>query len=51
MNNEMMYSLFVNSVKNMSDDELKNALEKTRGMLSDDDYQKLVALIKKERDI
>lgn len=51
MNNEMMYSLFVNSVKNMSDDELKNALEKTRGMLSDDDYQNLVTLIKKERDI
>lgn len=51
MNNEMMYSLFVNSIKNMSDEELKNALEKTKSMLSKDDYSKLVALIKKERNI
>ncbi len=51
MNNEMMYSLFVNSIKNMNDEELKNALEKTRSMLSEDDYSKLVALIKKERNI
>lgn len=50
MNNEMMYSLFVNSVKNMSDDELKNALEKTKAMLSEDDYSKLVSLIERERN-
>lgn len=51
MNNEMMYSLFLNSIKNMSDSELKAALEKTKGMLSNEDYSKLEALIKKERNL
>ena len=49
MNNEMIYTMFLNSIRNMSDEELKQTLEKTRGILSDADYNKLVELIKKER--
>lgn len=50
MNNEMMYALFLNSVKNMNDEELAKTLEKTKGFLSEKDYIKLVELINKERN-
>lgn len=49
MNNEMIYTMFLNSIRNMSDEELKNTLAKTRGILNESDYNKLLELIKKER--
>ena len=48
MNNEMMYALFLNSIKNMNDDELAKALEKAKGLLNENDHSKLVELINKE---
>ena len=50
MNNEMIYAMFLNSIRNMSDEELKKTLEKTKGVLSENDYNKLLELIKKERE-
>lgn len=50
MNNEMIYTMFLNSIRNMSDEELKNTLEKTKGILNETDYKKLLELIKKERE-
>lgn len=50
MNNEMMYSLFLNSIKKMNDQELERALQKTKGFLSESDYAKLVEVIQKERE-
>lgn len=50
MNNEMMYALFLNSVKKMNDQELNTALQKAKGLLSENDYLKLVELINKERN-
>lgn len=49
MNNEMIYTMFLNSIRKMSDEELKTTLEKTKGILNENDYNKLVELIKKER--
>lgn len=49
MNNEMIYTMFLNSIRNMSNEELNNTLEKTRGILNESDYNKLLELIKKER--
>lgn len=51
MNNEMMYALFLNSVRKMNDEELRNALEKASSILSKEDYTKLVEVIQKERNI
>ena len=51
MNNEMMYQIFLNSIKNMSDEEMKGALLKVKGMMSESDYQKLVKLIETEKNI
>lgn len=50
MNNEMMYQIFLNSIKNMSDEEMKIALFKVKGMMSDADYQRLVSLIESEKN-
>ena len=49
MNNEMVYTMFLNSIRNMSDEELKNTLEKAKRILNEADYNKLSELIKKER--
>ena len=49
MNNEMLYTMFLNSIRNMSDEELKNTLEKTKEILNESDYKKLTELIQKER--
>ncbi len=49
MNNEMMYMMFANSVRKMDDAELEKTLEKAKSFLNENDYQKLVELIKKER--
>lgn len=49
MNNEMLYNMFLNSVRNMSDEELNKTLEKTKSVLNENDYQRLTELIKKER--
>lgn len=40
MNSEMIYKMFLNSVKNMNEDELKNMLQKIKPMLSESDYKK-----------
>lgn len=48
-NNEMMYSMFLNSLKKMDDAELNKNLEKVKGLLSEADYQKLVKFIENER--
>ena len=50
MNKEMMYQIFLSSIKNMSDDEMKSALNKVKGMLSEDDYKKLQTLIENEKN-
>ncbi len=50
MNNEMMYQIFLNSIKNMSNEEMKIALSKVKGMMSDADYQRLVNLIESEKN-
>ena len=49
MNNEMLYKLFINSLNKMNDDELTLSLSKAKSMLSSNDYEKLVELIKKEK--
>ena len=46
----MMYQIFLNSIKNMSDEEMKVALLKVKGMMSESDYQRLVALINAEKN-
>ncbi len=50
MNNEMLYAMLSTSLKKMSDEELKTNLEKARGFLSPDDFNKLVKLIEAERN-
>ena len=42
MNNEMLYKLFLNSLGKMNDEELASALLKAKGMLNDNDYEKLL---------
>lgn len=49
MNKEMMYQMFLNSLKNMSEEEIKCSLNRVRGMLSDEDYKKLETLIEIEK--
>lgn len=49
MNKEMMYQMFLNSLKNMSEEEIKYSLNRVRGMLSDEDYKKLETLIEIEK--
>ncbi len=49
MDNEMMYKLFLNSIHKMSDQELDEALKKSKGFLKESDYLKLVELIQIER--
>ena len=49
MNNEMMYKMFLNTIAKMSDAELKNALSKAKGLLSESDYNNLLTMIEKER--
>lgn len=50
MNNEMMYKIFLNSIKNMSEEEMQSALMKIKSMMSEEDYQKLVKLIETEKN-
>lgn len=50
MNNEMMYKMFLNTLSKMNDVELEKALTKARELLSDDDYNSLLALIEKEKN-
>ena len=50
MNNEMLYQLFLNSLSKMSDAELEKSLSKAKNMLSDSDYEKLLGIIKAERE-
>ena len=50
MNNEMLYQLFLNSLSKMNDTELEKSLAKARTMLSDNDYERLVDFIKKEKE-
>lgn len=50
MNNEMMYQIFLNSIKNMSEEEMKTTLAKVKVMIGEDDYQKLVRLIEEEKN-
>ena len=49
MTNEMMYKMFLTTLSKMSDQDLKNALVKAKGMLSENDYNNLLALIEQER--
>ncbi len=50
MNNEMMYQIFLNSIKSMSEEEMQSALMKVRGMMGEEDYQRLVKLIELEKN-
>ena len=47
----MMYKMFLNTLAKMDDHELKNALTKAKDLLSENDYQALLSMIQKERDI
>lgn len=49
LNNEAMYNMFVSTLSKMSDQELKNALSKAKNMLSESDYNSLLAIIEKEK--
>lgn len=49
MDNEMMYQMFVTTLLKMSDDELAQALQKAKNVLSEKDYQTLTEMIQKER--
>lgn len=49
-NNEMLYSMILNSIKSMSDTEIKMTLEKAKGMMNANDYEKLLQIVKKERN-
>ena len=50
MNNEMMYQIFLNSIKNMSEEEMRSTLQKVKGMISEEDYKKLEILIETEKN-
>lgn len=50
MNNEMLYKMFINSLSKMNDEELTRSLLKAKNMLSDSDYEKLLEIIKAERE-
>lgn len=50
MNNEMMYKMFLNTISKMNDVELEKALTKAHEVLSDNDYNSLLALIEKEKN-
>ena len=45
-----MYKMFLSTLSKMSDQDLQNALSKAKGMLSETDYNNLIALINKERN-
>ena len=49
-NNEMLYSMLLNSIKTMSDSDIHSTLEKAKGMMSASDYEKLLQIVKKERN-
>lgn len=49
MNNEMLYQLFKNSLSKMNDEELEKSLSKAKNMLNDNDYEKLIEFIRKEK--
>lgn len=50
MNNDMLYQLFINSLSKMSDEELAKSLIKAKNVLNENDYQKLLGVIKAERE-
>ena len=50
MNNDMLYQLFINSLGKMSDEELAKSLIKAKSMLNENDYEKLLDVIRKERE-
>ena len=49
MSPDMIYSMILNSIHHMNSDEMQNALAKLKGMLSTADYEKLLAIVAKER--
>ena len=49
MDNEMMYKMFSTTLSKMEDSELENALKKAKELLSENDYQTLLSMVKKER--
>lgn len=50
LNNEMMYKMFLNTLTKMNDSDLQNTLQKAKGLLSETDYNNLVAIINKEKN-
>lgn len=50
MTNEMMFQLFQSTIAKMNDAELNNALQKAKGLLSENDYNNLLNYIQKERN-
>ena len=49
INNEMIYSMLLSSIRKMNDDEMKDALSKAKMILGEQDYAKLLQIIEKER--
>ena len=46
----MMYQIFLSSIKNMNEEEMKSALNKVKVMLSEEDYRKLENIIESEKN-
>ncbi len=47
----MVYKMFLNTLSKMNDDELKSTLSKAKNLLSPKDYETLIEMIKKEKNI
>ena len=49
MDNDMINKMFLNALANMNDSELNNALTKAKELLSENDYETLLKMIKSEK--
>ena len=50
MNDEMLYQMFANTLGKMDEKELNASLEKAKGLLSANDFEKLKEFIQKEKE-
>lgn len=50
MDNNTIIQMFLNMMQTMSDNEVNTALEKAKTLLSPNDYEKLVELVKSKRN-
>lgn len=50
MDNEALMKMFLNMMETMSDDEVANALNKAKSLLSASDYEKLSHIVSEQRN-